>query len=72
MQHFWLHSHSCAALGPTLAGALRLAAEVETIASQYWHASQLGAPHVLDHDALERVRRRFAEYGQPRRPRRPT
>ena len=67
-----LANHGMVALGPTLAGALRLAAEVETIASQYWHASQLGAPHVLDHDDLERVRRRFAEYGQPRRARRPT
>jgi L-fuculose-phosphate aldolase len=67
-----LANHGMVALGPTLAGALRLAAEVETLASQYWHASQLGAPHVLDHDDLERVRRRFAEYGQPRRARRPT
>ena len=65
-------NHGMVALGPTLPAALRLAAEVETLASQYWHASHLGAPHVLDRDELARVRRRFAEYGQPRRPRRPT
>ena len=48
----------------TLAGALRLAAEVETLASQYWHAAQLGTPHVLDADELHQVRARFSEYGQ--------
>jgi L-fuculose-phosphate aldolase len=65
-------NHGMVALGGTLPAALRLAAEVETLASQYWHAAQLGAPHILDRDELARVRRRFAEYGQPRRPRRPT
>ena len=65
-------NHGMVALGPTLPAALRLAAEVETLAGQYWHASQLGAPHVLDRDELARVRHRFAEYGQARRPRRPT
>ena len=65
-------NHGMVALGGTLPAALKLAAEVETLASQYWHAAQLGAPHVLDRDELARVRRRFAEYGQPRRPRRPT
>jgi L-fuculose-phosphate aldolase len=65
-------NHGMIALGPTLGAALRLAAEVETLAAQYWHAAQLGTPHVLDRDELARVRHRFAEYGQPRRPRRPT
>jgi L-fuculose-phosphate aldolase len=65
-------NHGMIALGPTLPAALRLAAEVETLAAQYWHAAQLGAPHVLDRDELARVRHRFAEYGQPRRARRPT
>jgi L-fuculose-phosphate aldolase len=65
-------NHGMVALGATLAAALRLAAEVETLAAQYWHAAQLGSPHVLDRDELQRVRHRFAEYGQPRRPRRPT
>ncbi len=67
-----LANHGMVALGPTLPAALRLAAEVETLAAQYWHAAQLGAPHVLDRDELQRVRHRFTEYGQRRRPRRPT
>ena len=66
-------NHGMVALGPTLPAALKLAAEVETLASQYWHAAQLGAPHVLGAEELDRVRRRFAEYGQARpRARRPT
>ncbi|HSK05058.1 MAG TPA: class II aldolase/adducin family protein [Kofleriaceae bacterium] len=67
-----LANHGMVALGPTLPAALKLAAEVETLAAQYWHAAQLGAPHVLDAAELARVRHRFAEYGQPRRARRPT
>jgi L-fuculose-phosphate aldolase len=59
-----LANHGMVALGATLAHALRLAAEVETLASQYWHACQLGTPHILDHDELDRVRARFRGYGQ--------
>lgn len=62
-----LANHGMVALGSSLDGALRLAAEVETLASQYWHAAQLGQPHVLDRDELSRVRARFAEYGQKKR-----
>jgi L-fuculose-phosphate aldolase len=62
-----LASHGMVALGRTLAGALRLAAEIETLASQYWHALQVGSPHVLDSAELARVRERFKSYGQPRR-----
>jgi len=60
-----LANHGMVALGGSLASALRLAAEVETLASQYWHAAQLGVPHVLDHDELLRVNAKFAAYGQP-------
>ena len=59
-----LANHGMVALGTSLASALRLAAEIETLAGQYWHAAQIGSPHVLDHDELQRVRARFAEYGQ--------
>jgi L-fuculose-phosphate aldolase len=62
-----LANHGMVALGDSLPAALRLAAEVETLAAQYWHAVQIGEPHVLDRDELLRVRARFAEYGQPRR-----
>lgn len=63
-----LANHGMIALGTSLASALRLAAEVETLASQYWHAAQLGTPVVLDGRELMNVRDRFAEHGQ-RRPR---
>jgi L-fuculose-phosphate aldolase len=62
-------NHGMVALGDSLAGALRLAAEIETLAAQYWHAAQLGEPHVLPADELDRVRRQFAGYGQRRGPR---
>ncbi len=62
-----LANHGMIALGADLPAALRLAAEVETLASQYWHAAQLGTPHVLDHDELDRVRAKLATYGQPAR-----
>ena len=52
------------ALGTTLPKALRLAAEIVTLAAQYWHALQIGSPHVLDGRELDAVRERFAEYGQ--------
>jgi len=61
-----LANHGLVALGTTLARALRLAAEVETLAAQYWHAAQLGNPYILDRDQLAAVRQRFAEYGQTR------
>jgi L-fuculose-phosphate aldolase len=59
-----LANHGMVALGSSLASALRLAAEVETLASQYWHAAQIGTPHILDHDELDKVRAKFAGYGQ--------
>lgn len=66
-----LANHGMVALGRTLASALKLAAEVETLAAQYWHAAQVGTPFVLDRDELLKVRSRFAEYGQrPKGPRR--
>lgn len=60
-------NHGMVALGTSLPAALRLAAEIETLASQYWHACQLGSPHVLDGAELARVRARFGEYGQRKR-----
>jgi L-fuculose-phosphate aldolase len=59
-----LANHGMVALGESLPAALRLAAEVETLAAQYWHAAHLGTPHVLDREELLKVRGRFAEYGQ--------
>jgi L-fuculose-phosphate aldolase len=62
-----LANHGMVALGRSLPAALKLAAEVETLAAQYWHAAQIGSPHVLDRSELLAVRARFAEYGQKRR-----
>lgn len=61
-----LANHGMVALGTSLPAALKLAAEVETLASQYWHAAQIGNPVVLDREELLRVRARFGEYGQAR------
>lgn len=60
-------NHGMIAVGGSLAAALELAAEVETLAAQFWHASQLGTPHVLEPAELARVRAQFATYGQPRK-----
>ncbi len=62
-----LANHGMVALGAALPGALQLASDVELLASQYWHAAQLGQPHVLPADELARVRQQFAGYGQARR-----
>lgn len=59
-------NHGMVALGDSLASALRLAAEIETLAAQYWHAMQLGAPAILDRDEMLRVRKQFGTYGQQR------
>jgi L-fuculose-phosphate aldolase len=61
-----LANHGMVALGGTLQAALKLAAEVETLAGQYWHAAQIGTPFVLEREELLKVRDRFAEYGQRR------
>ncbi|HEX4419747.1 MAG TPA: class II aldolase/adducin family protein [Kofleriaceae bacterium] len=66
-----LANHGMIALGSSLAQALRLAAEVETLAAQYWHAAQIGTPHVLDRAELDAVRAQFRGYGQAKpRPKR--
>ena len=65
-----LANHGMVALGTSLEAALKLAAEVETIAAQYWHASQIGTPHVLPREELARVRDQFGRYGQDRRQKR--
>jgi len=60
-------NHGMVALGDTLAQALRLAAEIETLAGHYWRALQIGSPVVLDGDEIARVASQFKGYGQPRR-----
>lgn len=60
-------NHGMLAAGTTLAEALRIAIEVETLAAQYWRALQIGRPNVLDDAEMARVVEKFRTYGQPGR-----
>jgi L-fuculose-phosphate aldolase len=62
-------NHGMLAIGDGLPSALRLASETETLASQFFHATLLGSPHVLTAAELHQVRDRFAGYGQPKKSR---
>lgn len=57
-------NHGMLAVGASLSKALKTAAEIETVAEQYWRALQVGAPHVLPAEEMARVRERFRTYGQ--------
>jgi L-fuculose-phosphate aldolase len=58
-----LDHHGMIAIGASLARALWLAVEVETLARQYHGCLQIGTPPVLPSDEIERVRRKMAGYG---------
>jgi L-fuculose-phosphate aldolase len=58
-----LAHHGMIAVGPSLAKALWLAVEVETLARQYHGCLQMGKPPLLSLDEIERVRLRMAGYG---------
>jgi len=60
-------NHGLIATGPTVAKALWLAEEVETLARQYAVALRIGTPVHLDDAEIERVREKFRDYG-PRDP----
>ena len=62
-----LANHGMIAIGATLAAALALAAEVETLAEMYWRALQIGQPEVLPDAEMDIVVEKFTTYGQPRR-----
>lgn len=62
-----LANHGQIALGATPGDALEMAREVETLASQYVAALQIGPPVLLGTDEMERVAAKFKTYGQPRR-----
>jgi len=61
-----LANHGMIAVGPSLAGALALAVEVEALAEQYWRALQIGQPTLLSETEMAVVLERFKTYGQPR------
>jgi L-fuculose-phosphate aldolase len=60
-----LANHGMIALGASLAAALALAVEVETLAEMYWRALQLGEPVLLSSAEMAIVLEKFATYGQP-------
>ncbi len=59
-----LANHGMIAGGASLAEALALAVEVETLAEMYWRALQLGEPALLSGREMERILGRFRSYGQ--------
>jgi len=59
-----LANHGMIAIGPTLARALWLAVEVETLAAQYWRALQAGVPKLLSKTEIAAVVESFGGYGQ--------
>ena len=58
-----LEHHGMIAIGATLAKAMWLAVEVETLARQYHGCLAIGAPPILSSAEVENVRRRMAGYG---------
>jgi L-fuculose-phosphate aldolase len=64
-----LANHGMLALGRDLAGAFKLAVEVETLAAMYWRALQVGEPVLLDAAEMAVVLEKFKTYGQQPEPR---
>lgn len=57
-----LAHHGTIAFGKTLADALELSAEVESLSRMYAQALQIGEPALLSDDEIARVLARFADY----------
>jgi L-fuculose-phosphate aldolase len=57
-----LAHHGQIAVGNSLAAALALAVEVETLAEMYWRALQIGEPPILDEREMREVLEGFATY----------
>ena len=58
-----LDHHGMIAIGPSLAKAMWLAVEVETLARQYVNCLQLGKPTVLSSEEIKNVAARMEDYG---------
>jgi L-fuculose-phosphate aldolase len=58
-----LANHGMIATGPSLAKAMWLAVELETIAKQYYLALAIGGPVILPDAEIARVKERFKDYG---------
>ena len=61
-----LANHGMIAAEKSLAKAVWLAIEVETLAKQYFHARLLGEPAVLSDEEVSRVLEKFDSYGPAR------
>jgi L-fuculose-phosphate aldolase len=59
-----LANHGLLVAGRDLEEALALAIELEELCEQYWRASQLGQPVLLNAREMDEVIRQFAGYGQ--------
>ena len=63
-----LGHHGVIATGPTLAKALSLAVEVETLARMFLACLTVGEPTLLSGDEMDRVLEKFTTYGQASAP----
>ena len=59
-----LANHGQICFGPTLAKALWLAGEIESLCKMYWAACLAGKPVVLDETQMVSVLKRFKSYGK--------
>lgn len=59
-----LAHHGMIAVGESLAAALALAVEVETLAEMYWRALQIAEPTLLSEQEMKVVLERFSKYGR--------
>lgn len=63
-----LANHGVIALGGTVAKALKLAQEVESLAEQYILSRQIGGPAILSGEEMAIVLEKFGTYGQQKKP----
>ena len=58
-----LANHGMIVVGPSLAKAMWLAVELETIAKQYWHSLLIGGPVLLSEAEIADTAKSFGSYG---------
>ncbi len=58
-----LANHGMIATGPSLAKAMWLAVELETIAKQYYLSLLIGGPNLLSDDQIAETLKAFGSYG---------
>lgn len=59
-----LANHGMIVCGKDLGEALALGVELESLSEQFWRASQLGSPVLLDTEQMAEALARFATYGK--------